>query len=187
MQPVASFQTLGSETASREALVAQGPEAEPGVADFYAMFYPRLVAALCLSAPDRGEAEDAAQEAFARLLRPGRWGSLGSPEAWLYTVGVNLLRRRWRRLSRGRELLMGFASWQSPPDALEDTPERLDLREAISALPARYRDPLVMFYLLDLPIAQVAAHNGTSVGTVKSQLSRGRDLLAQRMAEVSPS
>lgn len=162
-------------------------EAEPDVADFYAAFYPRLVAALCLAAPDRDEAEDAAQEAFARLLCPGRLASLASPEAWLYTVGVNLLRRRWRRLSRGREPLTGFVGRDSSPDAFDNVFERLDLREAMDALPARYRDPLVMFYLLDLPIAQIAAHNGTSVGTVKSQLSRGRDLLAHRMAEVSPS
>jgi RNA polymerase sigma-70 factor (ECF subfamily) len=168
-------------------LVAQDPEAVPDLADFYAMFYPRLVAALCLAAPDRGEAEDAAQEAFARLLRPGRWGLLASPEAWLYTVGVNLLRRRWRRLSRARDRLPISAERGPSPDELEDAAQRLDLREAINTLPARYRDPLVMFHLLDLPVAQIAAHTGTSVGTVKSQLSRGRDLLAGRLAEVSPS
>lgn len=168
-------------------LVAQDPEAEPELADFYAMFYPRLVAALCLAAPDCGEAEDAAQEAFARLLRPGRWGSLASPEAWLYTVGVNLLRRRWRRMSRTRERLTGFADRGPGPDAVEDAAQRLDLREAINALPARYRDPLVMFHLLGLPIAQIAAHKDTSVGTVKSQLSRGRDLLAERLTEVNSS
>jgi RNA polymerase sigma-70 factor (ECF subfamily) len=63
--------------------------------------------------------------------------------------------------------------------------QSVDLREALRAMPTRYRDPLVMFYLLDLPIARIAEETGASIGTVKSRLSRGRQLLANRLTEVS--
>jgi RNA polymerase sigma-70 factor (ECF subfamily) len=160
------------------------PDVDGDVAAFYVRFYPRLVAALLLVARDRAEAEDASQEAFARMVRGGRWGSLAAPEAWLYTVGVNVLRHRWRQLARARD--RGHLLGDQPTDGREElSAQSLDLRQAMRAMPTRYRDPLVMFYLLDLPIARIADETGASIGTVKSQLSRGRQLLASRLTEVS--
>ncbi|MGH3510346.1 MAG: RNA polymerase sigma factor [Nocardioidaceae bacterium] len=72
------------------------------VEEFYGAFYPRLVTALFAMTRDRHEAEDAAQEAFARLLSTHGLERLSSPEAWLYTVGVNVLRSRWRAVQRAR-------------------------------------------------------------------------------------
>lgn len=160
------------------------PEVDRELAAFYVSFDPRLVAALLLVARDRTEAEDASQEAFARMLRNGRWGSPAAPEAWLCTVGVNVLRHRWRQLARAmdRARLLG----DRPMEARDELSEQsVDLREALRAMPTRYRDPLVMFYLLDLPIARIAEETGASIGTVKSRLSRGRQLLANRLTEVS--
>ncbi len=159
-------------------------DAERDLEAFYVSFYPRLVSALFVAAGDRAEAEDAGQEAFARLLRTGRWDSLDAPEAWLYTVGVNVLRRRWRALGRARAKAHLVGAPPSEVRDLEVSAESVDLRDALRALPARYRDPLVMFYLLDLPVARIADETGVSAGTVKSQLSRGRQLLAARLGEV---
>lgn len=160
------------------------PDVDREVAAFYVSFYPRLVAALLLVARDRAEAEDASQEAFARMLRNGRWGSLAAPEAWLYTVGVNVLRHRWRQLARTKDRARLLGDY--PTDGRDElSAQSLDLRQALRAMPSRYRDALVMFYLLDLPIARIAEETGASIGTVKSQLSRGRQLLARRLTEVS--
>ncbi|MGH3510347.1 MAG: RNA polymerase sigma factor [Nocardioidaceae bacterium] len=60
----------------------------------------------------------------------------------------------------------------------------VDLQRALQELPKIYRDALVLFYLLDQPIARIAEHDRVSVGTIKSRLSRGRDLLATHLREV---
>src|SRR5690606_5420923 len=58
--------------------------------------YVTLVAQLHALCGDRGEAEDAVQEAFVKaLLKPQRFAALDNPAAWLRTVAVNHVRGRW--------------------------------------------------------------------------------------------
>lgn len=52
---------------------------------------------------------------------------------------------------------------------------------AMSALTAREREALVLHYLADLSVAEVADEMGASAGTVKSWLSRGRVHVAARL------
>src|SRR6266567_2192679 len=73
-------------------------------ADFYAANYGRTVALVTSLLGDRNEAEDVAQEAFARALN--RWSRLRlyeQPEAWIRRVALRLAidsRRRAVRMSR---------------------------------------------------------------------------------------
>ena len=69
---------------------------------------------------------------------------------------------------------------------LEDAPEpdRADLREALATLPSPYREVIVLHYLADLPVDEVAAILEVPVGTVKSRLSRGRDALKGLLDDV---
>ena len=75
----------------------------PDFEDFYAAAAARIVRhALALTA-DMAEAEDVAQEAFARAWQ--RWPSVSrcdSPEAWVRRVATNLAISRWRRLRVAR-------------------------------------------------------------------------------------
>ncbi|MFV0317600.1 MAG: RNA polymerase sigma factor, partial [Microthrixaceae bacterium] len=59
----------------------------------------------------------------------------------------------------------------------------LDLRDALAQLSDRQREAVVMFHLLDLPIAGCAEVMGLSEPTVKTHLQRGRDRLRQLLAE----
>jgi RNA polymerase sigma-70 factor (ECF subfamily) len=51
----------------------------------------------------------------------------------------------------------------------------------LGALPARYRDTLVLFYFHEMDVERAAASLGVPVGTVKARLSRGRDLLRRKL------
>ena len=62
-------------------------------------------------------------------------------------------------------------------------PERTDLRAAIAGLPAGFREVIVLHYLADLPVDEVARLLGVPVGTVKSRLSRARAALATQLAD----
>ena len=81
------------------------------VREIYEASYRRLVAQAYAVAGDRVEAEDAVQEAFARAVAAGdRFRRLDNPEAWLRTVALNVLRRRWRRASLFRALTPRMAT-----------------------------------------------------------------------------
>src|SRR6266498_5220507 len=73
-------------------------DAEANVGEVYHACYRRLVAQLYAFTSDVSEAQDVVQEAFARALaRPRAFADIDNPEAWLRTVAINLVRRRWRR------------------------------------------------------------------------------------------
>jgi len=128
---------------------------------------------------DRGEAEDVAQEACARAY--SRWaGVRDHAEPWCVRVASNLaldlLRARTRAVRRNERLR---ASDIAPNPALED---RLDLYAALSQLPRRQRETVVLRYLGDLSEAQTADLIGCSVGSVKTHASRGLAALKEVLA-----
>jgi RNA polymerase sigma-70 factor (sigma-E family) len=125
----------------------------------------RLAYSLC---GDWHTAEDLVQLAFVRLYR--RWPSIRdeSVDAYARQVVVNafLSHRRARR----RESLMA-----DPPERAAggaDPVEKLALRRALADLGPRQRAAVVLRYLEDLPVAEVATLLGITEGTVKSQTAR---------------
>ena len=61
--------------------------------------------------------------------------------------------------------------------------EALALLQALGTLPIRQRQAIVLHYLADLPVEEVAATLGARAGTVKSWLARGRHTLAARLGD----
>ena len=146
------------------------------VREVYETSYRRLVAQAYAVAGDRVEAEDAVQEAFARAVAAGdRFRRLDNPEAWLRTVALNVLRRRWRRASLFRALTPRLATPADVPGISED---HVAVVEALRTLPFQQRETLALFYLGDLSVQEIAATLGIAEGTVKSRLTRGRAALA---------
>jgi RNA polymerase sigma factor (sigma-70 family) len=122
----------------------------------------------------REAAEDAAQEAFARAFE--RWGRLrGEPwvVGWVVTTALNVLRRGARRAPP--ELARG--SPEHEPSEIE-TEAVVDLWRAVGGLPTRQAEAVVLHYIVDLPVAQVAEVMGCREGTAKAHLDRGRRRLA---------
>jgi RNA polymerase sigma-70 factor (ECF subfamily) len=155
--------------------------AEQALAELFHASYRRLVTQMYAFTTDLTEAQDVVQEAFARALaRPQGLSDVEVPEAWLRTVALNVVRRRWRR----RQILDAILLRDRPVAQLVAAapgPERADLRDAIASLPRAYREVIILHYLADLPVDDVAHLLSVPVGTVKSRLSRGRAALAARL------
>lgn len=151
------------------------------VGEVYAGSYRRLVVQLYAVTGDLGEAQEAVQEAFVRVLcDPGRLAGLANPESWLRRVAVNVARSRYRR----RRLLDTLLRRVGPPAATPDlSPDHVMLMAALRRLPRGQRDALALHYLADLPVEEVARTLDVSVGTVKSRLARGRAALATDLTE----
>ncbi|MGC8640475.1 MAG: RNA polymerase sigma factor, partial [Isosphaeraceae bacterium] len=133
---------------------------------------------------DPRDVEDAFQATFLVLVRKApRIRDRGLLANWLYGVAYrvavrargNLLRRR------ARETSLGEIDPPATPDS--DYPQEIPpaLDQELNRLPARYRSPLVLCYLKGLTHDQAAKALGCPVGTVRSRLARGRELLRDRL------
>ena len=134
---------------------------------------PRLqrIARLLVSDPD--VADDLVAETVARTLPKWRSGRVGDDGAYLRRVLVNLAAKRWKRLDMGRRRDSAAREWWSASaDVAGDTVERDQTMRALAKLPIRRRAVVVLRFYDDLSEAEIAALMGTSVGTVKSQLSK---------------
>ena len=129
---------------------------------------------------DRGHAEDLLQSVLERVAR--RWSAISeSPDAYVRRSLANAATNRWRR-RRPPEVQLN----DDLPHAASDATHRLVLRDqlvrALLALPARQRAVLVLRFFDDLTEAETAQALGCSVGTVKSQTSRGLERLRSVVA-----
>ncbi len=149
--------------------------------EFFTAEYPRLVPVLHLVTGDRQHAEDLAQDAFVQAHR--HWAEIeqyDEPAAWVRRVALNATKNRWRRQQREHAALSRL-----PAVAAEPGPEIPDaeLWQAVRALPHQQQWAIALYYVDDLPIAQIAAALGCSQGSVKTHLARARATLAARLAE----
>jgi RNA polymerase sigma-70 factor (sigma-E family) len=145
--------------------------------DLYASSYSRLVGQVTVVTTDPAAAEDAVQEAFARLWQ--RWETLSAydnPEAWVRRVAINLSISRWRRLRR-------LQPWGDRVlEAREVDPiTHHDVQAALRAIPVKQRHALLLHHVIGLPVAEVATEMGAPEGTVKSWLFRGRKALQRSL------
>jgi RNA polymerase sigma factor (sigma-70 family) len=155
--------------------------------DFDALFedvYPRLHRYCLRMAPDADAAEDAAQEAFVRLLDREVEGDPPGIRAWLFKVATHLLRDR-ARVRDNRERLLAenpvVPEGPSPPDvALERTEAVERVRRVLAELDDRERVLLLLreegFSYKEL--AEAVGVQPSSVGTL---LVRARRRFAERM------
>ena len=133
---------------------------------------------------DPRDIEDAFQATFLVLVRKApaiRDRSLLS--SWLYGVAFRVARRaRTRTLRRrDREASVGELEFSAEPDSTARPDFDPTLDQELSRLPEKYRAPLVLCYLRGKTHDQAAAELRCPVGTVRSRLARGRDLLRKRL------
>lgn len=162
----------GSPTAVRSAVD------EVGFEEFYAVSFQGVATQLYAYTGDLDLAHDLVQEAFCRAL--ARWSKLrgyDDPAAWVRRVAFNLANSRWRRLKTAAAYLRK----QRVEHVVGPNPDRVTAIAAIALLPETQRKAVVLHYLADLSVAEIAAQEGVAVGTVKSWLHRGRAALAARI------
>jgi RNA polymerase sigma-70 factor, ECF subfamily len=148
--------------------------ADDGFASFYASSYRRLLGQLFAVTGDLAEAENVLQEAYARaFVRWSRVGAYDLPEAWVRRVAINLAAMADRSLRRRARALLRLGP---PPLVPELSPELLDLRDALAALPLGQRQVIVLHHLVGLPVEEVAgaAAGATSHHTVAQRWGRRR-------------
>jgi RNA polymerase sigma factor (sigma-70 family) len=142
--------------------------------EIYRLHYPRLVRALTLAGASPHEAEDAAQEAFARSLR--HWSRVRrgpNPAGYPYRVGLRLLSR-----ARGRRA----DKTEPQPDQDPASPDRPDeaaivsygVEHTLALLPPRQRQCAVCCFVLGFTPVEAGHLLGIRPATVRKHLDGAR-------------
>ena len=150
--------------------------------DWYRELRPPMQVALATWCGDAPLASDALDEAFVRALE--RWSrvrDLDSPAGWVWRTATNQVRRLTRRRAHEQRLLASVSA--GAHRAVESTGDDLDLRRAIASLSDRQRAAVVLYYLADLSVRDVAAAMGVATGTVDATLHHARARLHGLLAE----
>ena len=148
---------------------------------FYAATYRRVVGQVFALLGDLQEAEDVTQDAFAKAsFHWKRIAAYDLPEAWVRRVAFNEAHNSARR---ARRWLVALARHGPPGHAPAVSPDRIDLHRALRRLAPPHREVLVLHYVAELSVDEVARQLRLPAGTVKSRLSRARNALAEQVGD----
>ena len=152
--------------------------------ELFTAAYPQVVRTVWFVVHDQGMAEEIAQDAFTELYRD--WPRLqvyDRPEMWVRRVAIRRAQRVASRRARRVQLEQAAVEHTL---RLADDGFRLpdpDLIAAIRALPPKQRAVVVLFYLEDRPMDEVADLVGCSTSTGFVQLHQARKRLAAALGE----
>lgn len=135
---------------------------------------------------DRGRAEEMAQEAFLRAYRSlGTWRKDAAFSTWLFAIATNVYCSELRRVPPRPVALDDIPELAQPGAAVRDDAYRDRIvRRAVLALPAKYREALMLFYFHDMDISGAAQSLSLPEGTIKARLSRGRAILLRKLSKL---
>ena len=139
-------------------------------------------------------AEDVTQEVFLHLVRDnGKFDATrGTFQSYLFGIARNQVLRRIERERPFLALVNPEEETEAPPieglivpgDILGDLTRRETIesvRQAVLALPAHYREVVVLCDLHELSYQEAAEILSCAIGTVRSRLHRARAILVERL------
>ncbi|GAA3782655.1 SigE family RNA polymerase sigma factor [Streptomyces phyllanthi] len=155
--------------------------------DFFERHYAELARLAHLLTGEADAADDLAADALLALWH--RWDRVRSadhPVAYARGVVANLARTRIRSAVRERRRITLFWSQREEKTENPDIPGMVDVQDALRRLPFRKRACVVLRHAFDLSEKDTALALGVSVGTVKSQTSKGMAELQRLLGTQAP-
>lgn len=132
-----------------------------------------------------GDVDDVVQEVFlAVYLNLRRFRGESSLRSWIFTIAVNKCRARERKrwLATRRSKGAVPENQGSVADGLGKEAHQA-VHQTVQRLPIKYREPIVLKYLQELPTDQICRILGISRNTLNVRLSRARQRLKQTLAK----
>lgn len=133
------------------------------------------------------DCEEAVSQAIVNAFE--HLDSLKKPQyakTWLIRIVMNECFRISKNNKREQcyeEDVICIGEWKESYDIAYQKNDYSDLYEALQAIPQIYRTALVLYYMEECSMPEIARIENTSVASVKMRLSRGRKMLKQRLRE----
>jgi len=182
----------------KELVTALGTNLDESFERLVRTYQNRLYSFALRLSHNKHDAEDIAQEAFVKAYQALRSYTRDRIEGmvlkpWLYKITLNVFRNR----VRGRHLQfvsLGKTNDDSPVEPEDDesqrpesrfetTESRKQLDVLVARLPEKYRVAIILRYVEGLDYAKLAAVLGQPIGTVKSNVHRGIQLLRKAVSK----
>ena len=169
-----------------ERLLIEAAQKDPSrFAELYENNFARVYAYVVRRVGNRTETEDLTSEVFHQALANlKRFEWRGIPfSAWLFRIAANLISDRWQR--SGREQIADdprqIESAQASPAEIEEVERKATLFRLVESLPAEQRRVVVLRFVEQKSIKEVARETRKSEGAVKQLQFRALRSLRERM------
>lgn len=154
---------------------------------------------------NKQDAEEVVQDAFVRAYKAfSSFRGDSSFETWMHRITLNLARNRfhWNK-RRGMGLHVSLSAPQisdldqagpvqdmdlpdttmQPDQELETHELEQDIDEIVNALPAKFRESLLLRHKQEMSYDAIAQATGVPINTVKTRIKRARELLREGLAQ----
>jgi RNA polymerase sigma-70 factor, ECF subfamily len=167
-----------------ERLLIEAAQQDPACfADLYEVNFERVYAYAVKRVRDRAEAEDLTAEVFHLALanlKRFEWRGL-SFATWLFRIAANLISDRSRRSRRELQDDAMLESVQVSPAEIEEAERRATLYRLVETLPAQQKRVVLLRFVEQKSIKEVASAIGKTEGAVKQLQFRALSTLKARM------
>ncbi|WP_176481995.1 sigma-70 family RNA polymerase sigma factor [Paucisalibacillus globulus] len=133
---------------------------------------------------DLAQAEDIVQEVFISVYKNlHKFNHKSTYKTWLYRITINKCKdyqKKWSYkniLYRAHNSSSNTNLQNSVQDDYELRQEQEEILQAISKLPAKYKELLIFYYYKDMSIKEISEITGVKINTLKSRITRGRHML----------
>ncbi len=144
---------------------------------------------------DRQEAEDLYQDTFLKAIELDRMDFNINPKSYLLGIRVNLWRNRLRKnynrqknidyLTRQRESNLYYTEDDiSPEDTVQKAEIKCIVHSAVNRLDKKYKLVVLLYYMEEMSVAQIAQILKIPQGTVKNRLYKARKLLEKQLEDL---
>jgi len=163
-------------------------------AERYVKEYGKSLYSFCLYCTrDREAADDLYQETFLTALEKDEIKGEENPKSYLITIAMNLWRNRIRKLAWRKKIadvsfleeeeLSQIADKEcSVEDEVERRQEEERVRKSVLLLPDKQRVVILMYYMEDMSIEEIASALKIPAGTVKSRMNKAKSMLKERLS-----
>lgn len=173
---------------------------------FIAEYGKDIYSFCCFLTRDRYEAEELYQEVFLRATtHQERMNIQENPKGYLLSMALRLWKDRQRKLARrqriaprqtyvegwepvageqegaGRSENFSQSEGQLPMELILQRERQTQVRQAVEGLPEKYRTVVLLYYMEEMDISQIARILGVPRGTVKSRLFQARKQLKRKL------
>lgn len=159
----------------------------------YITKYGRDIYSFCVFlTKNRQEADDLYQDAFLCAFEKGKIDCNDNPKSYIISIAINLWNNRkrknlWRKKIVDISYFDEISMYEQIPNPGKGTDEQAiinieieEIRGIVANLPDKMRIVVLMYYMEDVKVEEIAKILGISSGTVKSRLYHARKLIAKR-------
>lgn len=150
-------------------------------------YYRQIYLFIMRMGNDRQTSEDLTQEVFLTVWQKiGQLKYENALRSWIYRIAVNASKLHWRKAKKKTDnthpgYINGADEGSAPSDDAAQSEEIERAREALTELPLKLREVIVLHYLQNMPISEASDVIGIKEGTFKSRLNRALNILRKQL------